>query len=129
MNRILGERGIGIVEALGAISISSIMILGIMQSQVITYRSANKVFNDLAAAQLAEEKIETLKLSDPITLDDSDDQTETNVTRGTSTFTRVTNVTVNYDRSRTISVSVYNSYSRFGTNITIAETLSRWGKF
>lgn len=128
LKHFLNQQGIGIVEALGAISISSILILGLLQVQILAYKSSKKTFNEFVATRLAYEKLEDLKLQNPSTLDSSDNQVETGLTRESATFIRTTNISINADRSRTIVISVQNDYQTLGTNVSVEETIGHWGE-
>lgn len=121
------EKGVGLIEAIGALSISAILILGIFQVQILAHKSSKKAFNEFVATRLAYEKLENLKLQDPSFLDSSDNETETGLVRENATFSRTTNITVNGDRSRTIFITVGNDYQTLGTNVSLAETIGNWG--
>lgn len=110
------------------VSIVLLAIVGLANTgSLITGLQANKrteVTNHLH--NLAISKIEEFAGIDVIQIDASDSTTENNLTTaGTNlTFTRITNVVVNADGSRTVSVTVTCNSDRFNGQASYTSTFA-----
>ena len=63
--RVLGDRGLGVVEVLASLTVFAIVAAGLAANSVATIR-ANRISRDLsAAAALAQDKLEQLRALDP----------------------------------------------------------------
>lgn len=119
--------GFALVEVLVAIALLAITALSVARSTIIAYNTMARNEYRAAAVQLAKEKLEELAAQSPVTLNDAQDQLETNVTFGKMKFSRTTNVTVNNDNSRTISVTVTGLNSQLGGTVTLQDSFALWG--
>ena len=105
------QQGIALMEVLVALFVFSIVGLGLAQSTIVGLRAHMRAEVGNFARNLAVSKAEELsgvKISD---LDETYDETESDLTVSGSKvkFTRVTNVIVNSDNSRTIEITVSSS--------------------
>lgn len=102
------ERGFTLIEILVAIVFFGLISVSIASSTIYGMRFQKHAELGNLATNLAVSKIEELSGVDPTTLDAGDNSTETGlVIEGHEiTFDRETEITVNADGSRTITVSV-----------------------
>ena len=121
------EKGTSIIEVLVMLSFAAILGLGLTYSLIMSYRSAHKNAYHSAAMQLAIEKLEELKGVDPTDLTSADNQTESNVAVGQMRFTRVSTISVNTDRSRSVLVTVTSNNDAVTAQATISDIFALWG--
>lgn len=122
------EAGVSLIEVLASILISSIIALGILKSAITANTTSARSIRDNIAMQLAIEKMEEFSRTDPSTLDDADDLSESGVTRDAYSFERVTDVTVEADGTRTVNIVVTSNATKTGSAVTIENSFALWGE-
>lgn len=119
------------MEVMVSISILAIMSLGLGRSIVTALTNHKTVQVNSALNLLGVERLEEYAAINPQSMDnDSHDDTETGLTlsylSNEITFTRVTNVTVGADASRTVDVTVTCSHPKFPKSLSFQAVYSRW---
>ena len=122
-----GERGITLMEVLFCVLFTSIMAMGLTSSTLTSYRSYNNTLHNSYAMQLALQRLEQLAAVSPDTLSNATDSDEPEVLMDNMSFRRVTDVTINADRSRTVEVTVTSNSAKLNTSVTISDTFTMWG--
>jgi type II secretory pathway pseudopilin PulG len=122
------EDGITLLEVLVAILLLGVVSMAIAVNTVNALHVAKKTHINYLASNLALSKIEQLAAYEASRLEESAGGTETGLTTaGTQlTFKRITTITVNDDRSRTISVRVESESPVVTTHVTFTSTFSVW---
>lgn len=122
------EAAMTLIEVLVALTVVSIIAIGINLSAISSLRIAKKTEVNYMASNLALSKVEDLAAVDPSELDDTYDTTETGlgVTGMDFTFRRVTDITVNGDDSRTVTVLVTSENSAIPTQSDFTTRFSLW---
>ena len=102
------EAGFSMMEVLAAMTLLSIVGLAISNSMIVAIRFQKIAEVGNMAKNLAVSKAEELSGVQLTALSDTYDATENNLVVGSGKikFTRVTNITVNSDGSRTVDVTV-----------------------
>lgn len=119
------EKGFSLLEILFGILLVSVMAMGIVKSSTLAMKTREKTIRDSSAMKLALITMEQFSSSDPSSLSDSDDSTDTTTLDGL-TYTRVIDITENADGSKTIDVSVNNNAGLVGS-ASLTLTLIDWG--
>lgn len=122
------DQGFSLVEILVAISFSAIVSLGLLKAMLLSQGLGNKTVHESLAMQLALEQMETFASVDPSTFSDSMDDEEDAVLRSGYSFRRVTDITVNSDRSRSVNVVVASNYPGAEVEVTVENTFALWGE-
>lgn len=122
------EEGFSIIEVIISIVIIAIMSLGILTNILMALRSDKLIEVNQAAYNLALSKVEQFAAIQPSQLDASDNSTENAVAVSgmNITFTRVSQITVNADNSRTIQVDVSSDNSTLDTSVSYTTTFAVW---
>lgn len=122
------NRGFTLVEVLVSVTLLSIMGLAVANTASYSLRAHKYAEVANVAKNLAVSKAEELSGVRIDLLTDAYDGTETNlaVTGHTMLFTRVTNVTVNSDGSRTIDVTVSSSSTALLQPAFYSTTYAPW---
>jgi len=123
------DRGFLLIEVLVAVLLLSIASLSILQSTVMSYKTVIRNQRNSLAQQIALEKMEELAGENPANLGDGFDATETGLVYDDISFTRVTEVTVNSDNSRTVVVSVAATETELGGEMTLSNNFALWGTY
>ncbi len=103
-----------------------IVIAGFVGALQVIIFSRGKAIRQGAALELASDKLERILTIDPVTLDDSDDQTEI-LKKGKLEFKRVTDITVNSDQSITAKVTVSSTTFNMPSTVSVDKTFPLWG--
>lgn len=122
------EGGVSLIEVMASILISSIIALGILKSAIAANNTSARSIRDNIAMQLAIEKMEEFSRTDPSTLDDGDDLSESGVTRDTYSFARISDVTIEADGTRTVNITVTSDATKTGSSVTIENSFALWGE-
>lgn len=130
-SKLQSEHAFGLVELLFSIGLIAIIALGVGANIVTTFRSHKSVLVSEALGDLAVERIERYSSINPLEMDNSShDDNENNLKVpyiSTIEFTRVTDITVNADSSRSVSVTVTcNHPSYTNKTLTLETTFIRW---
>ncbi len=122
------QRGSSIVEVLVAMSLFSIVAVGLAQSAAYSLRFQKSAELGNLARNLAVSKAEELAGVSLADLDDSFDGTESNLTvvGHSISFDRVTDVTVNADGSRTVDIVVSSPSPLLFTAVTYSTRFAPW---
>ena len=121
------ETAFSLLEVMAAILLLSITTLGITRSTILSYRTGLRNERNGIALQLALQKMEDMAGVNPVTLSDANDAVETPLVIENLRFNRVTNVTVNGDNSRTVSVVVNSNKPELGGHAELENTFALWG--
>jgi type II secretory pathway pseudopilin PulG len=119
------ETGSIILEVLVAIVILSIMGLALVQSILMSLRTREHAVRTSLAMQVASDSLEEVSATNPSMLSDANDRND-QVTRAGVSFTRLIDVTVNADGSRTIDVSVVGTTTKLGGKANLSVTVIPW---
>jgi type II secretory pathway pseudopilin PulG len=117
------------MEVLVAIGVLGIVALSTSYSTIVAYKIMKRNRRNAIAHQLCLEKMEQLAAVSPALLSDADDLTETPVTVDNVNYIRQTDVTVNSDNSRTVTVSVTPEVSGRAKGITLTNSFPLWGRY
>lgn len=120
------EAGFSLVEAIFAIGLFSIIIMGIVKSSVLTSSTINRSINNTEAMRIAQQTIEDLYLQEPEALSEDNSFSDTVVVDNYS-FKRDVAVSINDDRSRTINVTVEGANSKSGGKAVVVTSLAMRG--
>ena len=131
MKNIKNEAGIGILEVLLSIVVLSLIAVALGSSTMTTALHTYKLTQArTAASNLCMDKVEMLASINPQSMDNtSHDATESSVTAtgfSNTTFTRTTDVVVNADDSRTVTVNVTSNNSSWPASTEFVSTFTRW---
>lgn len=121
------QAGFSVVEVMLCVILLAIVALGISNSTVIAIRANNISSHNSLASQLAIERLEEYASNDPAILVTDATLSETGIVRDGRAFDRTTTVTINPDRSRTVTVSVESVALEDGGRATISNTYALWG--
>lgn len=121
-----GEEGFSLIDVLVAVCLLAIMGISLAYSNVNTIQTVSRTERNAIALRLATEKLEQMSAIDPINISDINDSTESITWLG-SPYTRVTDVTVNADGSRTILVTVTGGNTILGGSAEVEGTFQIWG--
>jgi type II secretory pathway pseudopilin PulG len=122
------ENGFLLVEILVAMTIISIIGLGIAYSMVTSYKADLVSKRSYSALHLAQERMEQLALIDPQFLADDDDSSEL-VSDDGVLYLRETDITVKPSKARRVVVSVESSGSASrGGKAQIETSFPLWGR-
>ncbi len=116
------------MEVMVGMSIAAILSLAIANNTITSLRTAHRTEAHHAASRLASDKLEELAAIDSIVLDDTYDLTENSVSYPgiNATFTRVTDVTINADDTRSISVTVTSNNALLSAEVEFETTFALW---
>ncbi len=122
------ESGFGLLEVLVAMVLASLITVGIALNMATALKVGKLTEAHFAASTLANSHIEELAAVDALDLDASYNETDTQVTfPGLNiNFNRSTQVVVNADNSRTITVSVTSTHAGIPTFARFSTTLALW---
>src|SRR6185312_10253045 len=115
------QRGTSMFELMVALTLFSIVALALCGSTGFAYRVQAKTNGSSVAMQIALETLESYVKLDPLTLSAVTNSSST-VSRGTTTYTQVVNITVNTDNSRTINVAVTDDDPVIKSSVSIQGT-------
>lgn len=121
------QRGMTLVEVLVALVLLSVVPLGLTYSSILSYKVIHRNQRHSVASQLALDRMEDLAATNPANLNDTFDETENNVVVDGASFTRITEVTLNADNSRTVLVTVTGNEASLGGRATVSSTFALWG--
>lgn len=121
------EQGFSIIEVVASLLMVALISLGVMKSSLLSHKTVNLNQLEAVANQLAVEKLEEFAGIDPINISTADNSTETNLQRKNTTFSRVVQVSINSDQSRTVLVTVTGNLSILNVNQSVSSTFSVWG--
>lgn len=121
------QRGSSMVEILMSVAFFTVMATASFKSGLISYRSVNNSMYESTAARLAIQRMEQFVSTNPQSLDDTDDQTQT-VTVDGLPYNVITEVTINSDRARTVKITVYPDNQHIGGFISLQNSFALWGK-
>jgi Tfp pilus assembly protein PilV len=119
--------GLTMIEVLVALMLLSITSLSIAVATISAIKQTRRSERNSYATHLAFRKLEELASIDPSNLTDSYDASESNLTVDSISYTRTTDVTVNADNSRTVSVTVAPVNASRGKTVTYQSTFALWG--
>lgn len=94
------QEGFTLVEVLVAMSFAAIVSLGLLKAVLLSQGFGNETLHRSLAMQLALERMEEFVAVDPATFSDAMDSDEPSVARSGFRFHRITNISINADRSR-----------------------------
>jgi len=118
--------GFTLIEILVSVSLISILAAGLSQTMItvtdLTMRSAYRS----EAMQLANDRLESLALVDPSTLDVDDSLTE-QLRVGAHRFVRTTSVSVRPSGVRRCAVTVQPQQARLNFKIELSNSFALWG--
>ncbi len=124
------EAGISLVEILVAFVVVSLIGLSLTHSLISSLKTHKNSQVHNAATTLALNKIEIYSAINPQEMNSSShDDSETNLTTTSLPnvkFSRVTDVTENPDKSRTVDVTVTCSTSGCNKTVNYTSTFTRW---
>lgn len=121
------EKGFSLIEVLVGFSILSVVALNITYSSILSYKITKRNIRNSIASQLAHERMEDLAAVSPANLGDTYDETESDLEVENISFTRVTEVTVNADNSRSVTVTVTANAEELGGAAEVSNTFALWG--
>lgn len=124
-----GQKGFLLIEVLVAVLLLSIASLSILQSTLMSYKTVIRNQRNSLAQQIALEKMEELAAENPANLGDGFDATEAELVYDSVPFTRVTDVTVNADNSRSVVVTVLANETSLGGTATLSNNFALWGTY
>ena len=127
VNRKGSEAGTGLIDVLVAMLLLSFLGASLSSSTNLSFSAFKRAKRQSLASQLAIETLESLAATNPANLDDADDLVETGISRESVTFNRTTDVTVNADGSRTVTVTVTGAKSKLGGSASYTSTYPMWG--
>lgn len=122
------EGGFTILSVLVAVVLLAVVSLALSRNTMSSLRIMRLTEVNNAASNLAVSKIEEIAANDAANIDASLSDVENPLAYpGMSvTFTRTTNVVVNADNTRTISVQVASNHSALPTTVNFSTALSVW---
>ncbi|MCB0336433.1 MAG: prepilin-type N-terminal cleavage/methylation domain-containing protein [Bdellovibrionales bacterium] len=126
-NRISAEAGVTLIELLVAFAIFSVIALAFTFNSSQAHRTIDHSNRHAGMQQLAIEKIEELSAINPILLNDTYDDTESDLDIDGIEYERITDITINANGSRTIDVTINAENSSRATQFTLSHTISLWG--
>ena len=117
------------LEIIAAMALFGLVALGITSNTMYALQINKMTEVSNTIQNLAMSKIEEFAGVNAATLDDGNDATETNVAVPGSklTYTRITNITVNADNTRTVEVTVSCNNPRYKSTKTYRATFAVWG--
>lgn len=115
-----------LLEIMASITVFAVFFLSFQAASSTATWTLGKSLRTANSYELATRKLEELAMTDPSTLDNSDDLTET-VTVDSANYSRVTDITVQADGSVTASVAVTPSNTKYGPGTTLVTTFQLWG--
>lgn len=121
------QQGMSLMEVLAAIVLLSIVPLGLTYSTILSYKTIHRNERHSLASQLALDRMEDLAAMNPANLSNALDEVENNLIVENASFTRVTDVTLNPDNSRTVTVTVTGNDPSLGGRATVTSTFALWG--
>lgn len=114
------------MEVLVSLVLLSLVAFNLAYSSVFSMKTFKRTLRHTLAAELAMEKMEELSATNPSSLDNNDDLQEPNVEAEGIRFSRATDITVNSDGSRTVTVTVTGDEQSLGGNATFSTTFALW---
>lgn len=114
------QSGSSMVELLVAISLFGIVALGLGNSIGFSNRIQAKTNSNSVAMQIALEQLEDYAKLDPLTLQTS--SVTSTFARNTTTYNETVSITVNSDKSRTVSVTVTDNNKVIKSSATVKGT-------
>lgn len=126
MQKLKHQDGFYLTETVVTLLLFAVIALGITQSSMLSIQVRNRSLHNSTAMQIALESLESFVGIDPSILSDTNDSSTT-VNRDNLNFTRVVNITVNSDSSRTVSVTVTDSNLLVGAHANVENTFPLWG--
>jgi len=121
------EKGFSLVETLVALTILATVGLSLSYSMITAIRASRRAERNSVASQLAFRKMEELAQVNPNNLSNANDLRESALTVNGIAYTRVTDVTVNADGSRTVDITVSPKNDRYGSPVTYRSSFFLWG--
>lgn len=121
------EKGFSLIETLVALTILATVGLSLSYSMITAIRASRRAERNSVASQLAFRKMEELAQVNPNNLSNANDLTESALTVNGIAYTRVTNVTVNADGSRTVDITASPKNDRYGSPVTYRSSFFLWG--
>ena len=125
-DRCVNSRGSSLLELLVAISLFSIVGISLIRSSTVSHNSLARSSRDSQLMQIALDTLESYYTIDPISLDNSDDMSDT-ISKDSLIFNRAVDITVNSDGSRTVTVNVSRARSAIPSSETISNTFALQG--
>jgi len=105
---IIPEAGISMLEMLFSLVLFAIMGLGLSYSSISASHAQGRNERNSLAMQIGLETLEDFTGRDPETLSDADDTINESISRGGYAFLRSIDVTIEFDRTRTVDVTIRN---------------------
>jgi Tfp pilus assembly protein PilV len=126
--RFAGEEGFSLLEVLVAMIFTGIVSIAITSSVLLALRTEKNTEVHFAASVLASDRMEQLFSVDASDIDATYNEVDTNVQWGDLNFyfLRSTNVVVNADESRTVTVDVRTDNASFPVDVSFTSTLAVW---
>jgi Tfp pilus assembly protein PilV len=128
IREISSEEGFSLIEVLVAMIFAGIVSISITSSVLLALRTEKNTEVHFAASVLASDKMEQLLSIDALNLDASYNENDTNVQWADMNFNflRTTNVVVNADDSRTVTVQIKTDNDSFPVNVSFTSTMALW---
>ena len=120
------QGGFFLLEMLIVIVLFAILGMTIAQSAVLSEQNRTLSLHQSVAMQIAVDTLESYASVDPITLDDTDNETHS-ITRNNVSYESESTITVNPDLSRTIVVNVHSTTGQIRANASVTGTFAVWG--
>lgn len=127
MRRRKFQNGFSLLEALVALTILATVGLSLSYSMITAIKTSRRAERNSVASQLAFRKMEELAQVNPNNLSNANDLREPSLKVNGIAYTRVTDVTVNPDGSRTVDVTVSPKNDRYGSPVSYRSSFFLWG--
>jgi len=108
------QKGVGLLEALLAVTLLAIVLLAHVQAMIVNHKAYNSNRRNALAYQLAQNLMEQYLAKNLDLLSNSDDYTSSNYLYNGSRFYVNMDVTENSDASVTLAVTTYSVTSSLG---------------
>jgi len=118
--------GFSMIEALVSLAIFLLFFLGLATYMQLAIWSRGKIKREITAQALVLDKIEEFSMINPLQLTDNNDLTE-EIKEDNHSYTRIIDITVNADKSRSVDVSVTGNATVFNVSTKAKTYLPLWG--
>lgn len=124
--KIANDKGLAMLDIMGALMFLGIVLGVYVRSSATNYKSVDKNARYVRALNIAQQSLESLLQVNPASLSDDDDVTDTVKEDGIS-YSRIIDITINPNLSRTIDVRISSVNESRTSNVNLSHTTSLWG--
>lgn len=125
-NKENNEAGFSMLDVLLAMMFLGIVLSTYARNSVSTYQGVDKTARYANALSIAEQNLEALIQVNPLTLDNTDDVTDT-VIQDNITYSRDIDITVNANGSRFIEIEIESISANQKAEVRLEHTAALWG--